>query len=171
MCLVSQFLGAYEGLKELGNRVAEILENLPVSGSFSSGPGSTINTRPFPFSATEKPAIRSNNYWIMRHSCPAWALHTWNSDPQIRWGPDLLPRCFLTLELFDCRTFEADGQSYITGRVPLNLMLRVCLYLITGFIQPPEEDMLVTASRSSIAEQHTLQGCRFAWNQVDLWEA
>lgn len=172
MYLVSWFLGAYEGLKELRTWTAEILENLPLSGSFSSGPGSTINPRPFPLNATEKPAIRNKNDWIMRRACPGSVVHTWNFDPQLRWRPDLLPRCSLTLELFDSRTFEVDGQSYVTGRTPLNLTLRVCLYLIVGFIQPPQAGLLApAASRSSIAEQDTLQRRRLAWNEVDLWDA
>lgn len=151
--------------------MSEILENLPVSGSFSSGPGSTINTRLFSFNATEKAAIRKTNYWIMRRPCPGSALHTCSFDPQLRRGPDLLPHCCLTLELFDSGTLEIDGQSYVTGTIPFNLSLRVCLYLIISFIQPPQADLLGTAvSRSSIAEQDALQRCRFAWNQVDLWD-
>lgn len=104
--------------------------------------------------------------WIMRRTCPGSAQHTWNFDPQLHRGRDAPPHR-LTLELFDPRSFEVDGQGYVAIGIPSNLMLRVVLYLDVGLVQPVQSGPTAASSPSN-GEQDTLQGRRSAWNQVDL---
>lgn len=98
-------------------------------------------------------------------TCLVSVVHTWTFDPQLHCRPDLFAHICLAPELLDPRTFEGDGQGYVTVGAPFNPVLRACLHVSAGFIQPPQADF-PPAFKSAISEQDALQ--RLAPVQADV---